>query len=371
MMKKSARYFVAMSVAFVTLTGACRKAPEPAAVGVAEAEAKPAPAGTVSLTPESVKGGGIAVEAARMIDAARTVRALGEFEFDPRRMAEVSARTAGRIERLSANLGDRVAAGQVLAEIYSPDYLSLQAEVLLAGERAVRLKGDPDGPSAASFLDASRKKLLPLGLIEADIDALLSSRSIRPTLALRTPIPGVVIAARAITGGQVDPASTIFQIADPSVLRACVHIYEKDLVSVRTGLESVLTTQAYPGLTFKGRLVFIGATMDDKTRTIEGRIEVANPDGRLKPGMFVEASLRTLEGRSALIVPEGAVQEVQAHPAVFVRTGPTTFVLRPVETGARADGAVEITKGLADGEMVVTAGAFLLKSELLKKSLGD
>ena len=316
-MKKHILLLLTISVLLAAASWACRRAPAPASAETEAGEAPTVPVGTVSLTPESMKGGGIAVEAARMIDAARTVRALGEFEFDPRRMAEVSARTAGRIEKLGAYLGDRVAAGQVLAEVYSPDYLALQSEVLLAAERAVRLKGDPDGPSAASFLNASRKKLLPLGLAEGEIDALLSTRDVRPTLALRAPISGVVIAARAIAGGQVDAAATLFQIADPSTLWACVHIYEKDLGSVRTGLEAILATQAYPGSAFKGRLVFIGATMDDKTRTIEGRIEVANPDGKLKPGMFVEASLRTPEDRRVLVVPEGAVQEVQSHPARF------------------------------------------------------
>jgi cobalt-zinc-cadmium efflux system membrane fusion protein len=125
------------------------------------------------------------------------------------------------------------------------------------------------------------------------------------------------------------------------------------------------------GAEFRGRLFFLGTTMDDKTRTIEGRIEVANPDGRLKAGMFVEASLRTDEDRTALVVPEGAIQEVQSRPAVFVRTAPGTFVLRPVEVGEHLDSSVEITNGLAAGDQVVVAGAFLLKSELLKKSLGD
>ncbi len=368
-MRKIALPLFPISVALLILTGACRKAAEPPAAEAGESAAKPA--GTITLTPEAVKGGGIAVEPARWIEAVRTVRAPGEFELDPRREAEVGARTTGRIDTLSAYLGDRVAAGQVLAEIFSPDFLALQSEVLLAGERAARLKGGPDEAMTASLLDAARKKLRPLGLAEQDIDALLACRSIRQNLEIRSPLSGVVILSQAVSGGQVDSATILFRIADPSVLRARVDIYEKDLSSVRIGNEASLSTQAYPGQTFRGRLVFIGATMDAKTRTVEGRIEIPNTEGRLKPGMFVEARLQTPEGRKALIVPEWAVQEVQSRPIVFVRTGPTAFAVRPVETGEHIDGSVEILKGLAEGESVVTAGAFLLKSELLKSSLGD
>lgn len=370
-MRKRALKLSAISMMFAALVGACREAPAHPDAEARAAEAGHAPAGTIALTPEAVKGGGFAFEAARMIDAARSVKALGELEFDPRRMAEVAARTAGRVEKLSAYLGDRVAAGQVLAEIYSPDYLALQAEVLMAGERSARLKGGPDETTTAALLNAARKKLHPLGIAEEEIDALLASRSLRPNLEVRSPLSGIVIAAEAIAGGYVEASAALFRVADPSVLRARVHIYEKDLASVRTGIEAVLSAQAYPGALVKGRLIFIAATMDEATRTIEGRIEIANPDGRLKPGMFVEAGLRMPEDRRILVVPEAAVQEVMSQTAVFVQTGPTTFILRPIEVGERLEGVVEIAKGLAEGEKVVTAGAFILKSELLKSLLGD
>jgi membrane fusion protein, heavy metal efflux system len=368
-MKTRTALIVASIVWLTAFAPACRRAapPEPSR----SEESPAAPAGTVVLTPESMKGGGIAAEAVRTVRTVRAVQAMGEFEFNAKHVAEVPARASGRIERLNAYLGDRVAAGQVLAEITTPDYLALQAEVLLAGERAARLKGEADGPSALAVLDAVRKKLVLLGLSDREIDDLLSSKAVRGTLALRAPIAGVVVGNGAVAGGPVEPATVLFRIADPSTLWAVVRIFEKDLAAVRPGMEALLTTRAYPGTGFRGLLFFIGPIMEDKTRTVEGRIEVANPDGRLKAGMFVQAALRTPEERSALVVPEGAIQEVQSQPAVFVQTGPTSFLLRPVETGEHVDGAVEILKGLADGEKVVVAGAFLLKSELLKKILGD
>jgi multidrug efflux pump subunit AcrA (membrane-fusion protein) len=371
MMKTRTLPIFALATLLAAFAAGCRDTSAPGPAEAGEFPAGIAPAGTVVLTAEAVRGGGISVQEARLVRLSRTVRALGEFEFSSRLMAEVSARASGRIERLTAYLGDRVAAGQVLAEITAPDYLALQAETLLAGERAARLKAEADGPSAAAVLDAVRKKLFLLGVSDREIDDLLSTRTIRATLAVRAPIAGVVIESAAVAGGPVEPATVLFRVADPSRLWAAVRVYEKDLASVRTGMEAVLTTRAYPEAEFHGRLFFIGATMDDKTRTVEGRIEVANPDGRLKSGMFVEAALRMDGDRQAVVVPEAAIQEVQSRPAVFVQTGPGTFVLRPIEAGEHSGGSVEVVQGLAEGEKIVTAGAFLLKSELLKKSLGD
>ena len=200
-MKKRVLILVAISFLVAAMSGACRKAPAPPAAEAGEAEAGHAPAGTVSLTPEAVKGGGIAVEEARAIDAARSVKALGELEFDARRVAGVTARTAGRIEKLAAYLGDRVAAGPVLAEIYSPDYLAVQAEVLLAGERAARLKGGPEEEAARPF---SKRP--------GESSSLWAFRSRRSTPSSRPgpsarisrsarPCSGVVIASQAVSGG--------------------------------------------------------------------------------------------------------------------------------------------------------------------------
>ncbi len=210
-MKRIALIALPISILILASTPACRRTAGPEEAEAAED--KPGPAGTITLTPEAVAGGGIAVEPARMIEAVRTVQAPGEFEFDPRRVADVSARAAGRIEKLAAYAGDRVAAGQVLAEIYSPDYLALQSELLLAGERAGRLEEGPDAAPAAALLQAARKKLYPLGLSDREVDAILASRSIRPVLELRSPLTGVVVSAQAVSGSQAEAATILFRIA--------------------------------------------------------------------------------------------------------------------------------------------------------------
>lgn len=350
---------------------ACRPDPAPVEVGHKEEESAHAPAGTVVLSSEAMTDGGIAVAQAKTAVLAGRIFVPGELGFNVRRLAEVSARVEGRIERVMAVSGDRVSAGQLLAEIYSREFLAAQAEVLQAAARAVRLRGDPEESAAGAFFQAARRKLLPLGWEDKDIDALIAAGEPRPYLSVRAPFSGAIIEAPALPGAHVDMGAPLFKLADPSRLWARVHIFEKDLAALRPGSEAVLLTQAFPGREFPGRLVLIGAVMDEKTRTVEGRVEVANADGSLRAGMFVEAALSSGEERTAVVVPAAALQEFQSRPVVFVRTDASTFLLRPVETGARAAGEIEITHGLAAGEWVVTAGGFLLKSELLKSRLVD
>ena len=355
------------AVAIVACRGAAEK-PVPADDHEAHEET---PAGTVVLTPEAVKGGGITLEPARIQAVALSVRALGDLEFDARRVAGVSARASGRIERLSAYAGDRVVAGQILAEIYSRDYLAVQAEVLSAAGRAARLSGGADEAAARSFYDAARRKLASFGPTPAEIDALVASGEARGLVAVKAPLSGVVLESRAVAGASVAEGEALFKLADPSTLWACVRLSEKDLAAVRPGMTAVLKTQAYPGREFRGRLVLVGAALDASTRTVEGRVELANPDGALKPGMYVEAALESSETRPVLTVPAASVQEFSIGRVVFVEVGPTAFALRPVETGETIGGRIEIRAGLADGELVVTTGGFFLKSELMKASLGD
>jgi RND family efflux transporter MFP subunit len=259
----------------------------------------------------------------------------------------------------------------VLAEIYSRDYLAHQYEVIQAAERAVRLAGTPDEEAARAFLKAARAKLLPLGVTQPEIDALVSTKSVQGLLPVRAPFGGRIIEQVALVGDGVEPGTSLFRIADLSMLWAGVRIYEKDLAAVRPGMEAVFRTQAFPGEEFRGRLVLVEAVMDEKTRTVEGRVEVANPAERLKPGMYIEAFIAAGDQRRALVVPESALQDYQSRPVVFVQTGPGAYELRLVETGERTGGRIEIVRGLSEGEVVVTSGSFILKSEMLKATMGE
>ncbi|MEW5901673.1 MAG: efflux RND transporter periplasmic adaptor subunit, partial [Acidobacteriota bacterium] len=326
----------------------CRKSPPAEAEGPHPERNASAP-NSVRLTEEAVRTGGIAVEPARLVETVHSISGVGELEFNSRRLVNLTARAAGRIESLAAFRGERVVAGQALAEIFSRDYLAFQADILQAAERAARLRGTPDEQSALAFLDAARAKLLPLGVTEEEIDALISTKALRPFLTVRAPFGGRIIEQAAVAGDGVEPGASLFRLADLSTLWASIRIYEKDLSAIRTGVEAILRAQAFPGEEFRGRLVLVGAVVDDKTRTVEGRVEVRNPTERLKPGMYIEASILCGEKHRALVIPESALQEFQSRPVVFVHTAPGVYELRLVETGERTGGHVEILRGLAEG----------------------
>lgn len=348
----------------------CRNSPSPKREDHS-AQGSPGSPTSIHLTEQAVRTGGIVVETARLVEMDRRIVSVGELGFNGRRLAHLTARVRGRIETIACFRGESVVEGQVLAEIYSQEYLALQSEVLQASEREVRLRGTPDAAAARTFLEAARARLLPLGLAQAELDALILTKSIRPLLAVRAPLGGRIIEQAAVVGDGVEPGASLFRLADLSTLWASIRVYEKDLAAVRPGAEAVLRTQAFPGEEFRGRLVLLGGVMDEKTRTVEGRAEVANARERLKPGMYVEAFLSAGEKRRALVIPESALQDFQSRPLVFVQTGPGVFELRLVETGERSEGGIEIVRGLAEAEEVVVSGSFLLKSEMLKKTMGD
>jgi Cu(I)/Ag(I) efflux system membrane fusion protein len=326
----------------------------------------------ITLTASAWAAGDIRTAKATLLVFRRRIEAPGGLEFNPRRLAHLTARTPGRVERVLAFSGDRVRAGQVLAEIYSPDFMSLQAEYLQAAERMQRLGANPEeAPAARAILDSARQRLLLVGATAGEVDGLAAVPVPRPLLAVRAPFAGAIIEAGLLAGDHVELGANLFRLADPSVLWASLHIREEDMASLQAGAGAELWTQAYPGEVFRGLLLLIGDVLDEKTRTVTGRVEVANPAGRLKAGMFVEAALESGAGRTALAIPEAAVQDDEGRSIVFVLIGGRRFARREIETGERFDGQVEVLKGLAAGEAVATSGSFLLKSEMRKGGLED
>jgi len=358
----------AILVAWLFLPACKTKSREEAIVQRAE-ETAPS---SVTLTSEGVKTAGIQTAEAEIRPVIRTIHAAGEINFNPKRLAHVTARTAGRIEQLLVYPGERVQKGQLLLSLYSQDFLMLQAELLQASERFKRLQNDQAEQSTAKgLLDSARSRLRLFDISDAELDEIEKTGSIKTLLPVRAPLGGNISESAVTAGDYVELGASLFKIADLSTVWVHVHIFEKDLSLIRLGSEVALRAGAFPGREFRGRLFQIGTVVDEKNRTIEGRIELANPAGDLRPGMFVEAELISAAEAKSLFVPGAAVQDFQNKKVVFVRTGENTFVRRDVETGMTLDGFVEILKGLEIKEVVATNGSFFLKSELLKKGLEE
>lgn len=371
-MKKFAQWIAGAALPALLLAAGCRDEALLESGRQAEGKVPPAASISVTLTPEGVAAAHIKIEPVSIRTLARRITASGELGFNARRLAHLTARTPGRVERVFVVRGDRVRKGQVLAEIYCPDYMTLQAEYLLAAERARRQSGDPaDAAQARALIDSSRERLILLGASPDEVDGLDTLSAPRPFLLVRATLPGTVLEAGVLAGDWVDLGASLFRLADLSTLWAILHIQEKDLSLLKSEAEVVLRSQAYPGEDFRGRLVLVGDVVDAGTRTVEGRVEVPNPSGKLKPGMYVDASIAAAGERAAIAVPEAAIQDDEGRSVVFVRTGERMFTRHEVTAGERFAGYVEILTGLTEGETVVTSGGFLLKSELRKVGLED
>ena len=350
-------------------SAACR----PGSVGEPEEQAgAPAAPDSITLSPEAVRTAGIQTTAAELLPVVRTVHATGEISLDPRRRAHVTARTSGRIEGLAAYPGDLVRAGQTLLSLYCPDFLMLQTELLQAVARLKTPAADAAERASSEALAASVKdRLRTLGLADEDISGVERAGVPMPLLPVRAPISGSVVESSITAGDHVELGASLFRIADLSTVRAVLHVYEKDLAAIAPGADVVLRSASAPGREYRGRLFRLGNVVDEKTRTVEALVDLPNPAGELRQGLYLEAEISVPAAASALFVPEAAVLEIGSRKVVFVRTGENAFALRDVETGPASAGRVEIVSGLKAGEVVAAAGSFFIKSELLKQSFGE
>jgi len=336
--------------------GACRKkntpdqsmAEMPGMSGASQA------ADTSGVRIERGEAGRLGITFARASDRAITtsVRAVGVLKYAEPRQAYVNARVNGWVEKLYADyVGKSVTAGEPLLALYSPDLVSAQEEYLLAR----RLRDDT--------LAASARRRLTLWDIPADqIDSLEARGSVTRTLTLRAPRSGEIVEKNVIEGQAVQAGTNLFLIADRAELWVDIAIFEQDVAGVRVGTPATIIVDALPGRTFQGRVTFIYPQLDEKTRTLTARVEVANASGGLRPGMFATAEL-SRAGRRAVSVPLTAVLPTGTKDLVFVNRGDGRFVPREVRVGARGDSLVEIVQGVRAGDEVVASATYLLDSE--------
>ncbi len=331
-----------------------------------------AAAGEVSLSPEAVRTAGIQTAAVERRTFLPSVKATGSVSFNRKRYVRVSPRVAGRVEKVLAFPGDRVAAGQVLFELFSSELMAIEGEYVQIQGRVTggaRTRTAEDATLDAELLASTETKLRLLGFTAPDLESLRSARAPLPTFLVRAPLAGTIVETEVLPGSAVEAGSCLAELADLSALWVLAEVYEKDLAAVAPGARSEMAVAAYPGEIFAGTLTQVGSVMDEQTRTVKCRLEVGNPAGRLKPGMFAEIRIFASGPISFLAVPEEAVRTTEGRAVAFVETAAGRYARRAVETGRSVDGFVEILKGLSAGERVVTSGSFDVKAEMLKGGL--
>lgn len=233
----------------------------------------------------------------------------------------------------------------------------------LAAEKALRI--------AQNAVEVAGRRLHIFGLCEADIDKLGEEpHEALSRYELRAPISGEVIERRAVIGEAVDEQVALYTVADMSTMWLELSVPQRDAVLLSLGQPVAFTSDGLAGEVFRGRLVWIAAQVDDRTRTVRARAVLPNENGRIRAKMFGTARIILHADGAVLSVPENAVQTDGACQLVFVRKNEVLFEPRKVVLGAVADGYVEILAGLAPGEPVVTTGSFLMKTEILKSHIG-
>lgn len=310
--------------------------------------------------------------------------ATGAITYDQNRVSHIGPRTEGRILSLQADLGDRLRSGQVLAVLESPEVGATRADLHEAEsmveiarenyERERRLE-EQGISSRRELLEAERElRQAEAALLRAGerLQALGAGHGEGSQFTVTAPFEGVVVEKHATRGEVVGPSDQLFTVADLGRLWIELDVYERDLRRVALGQPVQVTTTAYPDRTFEGEIVYIGDILDAARRTVRARVEVENPGGALRPGMFARAGIRVSGSSTVVVVPRQAVQTVEDRQVVWVPGDePGHFTARPVEVGQTLEGnRIEVLSGLEPGERIVTEGAFTLKAQLSKGEFG-
>jgi multidrug efflux pump subunit AcrA (membrane-fusion protein) len=322
-------------------------------------------ASAVTLSPEAIRASGIATVSAARESLSGAIRAVGTIEIDETKQVRVSARVAGRIEKLYAGFtGQAVRAGAPLYEIYSPELVATEREYLLSLENRRMLSGaTPDTVRAADELvAASRDRLRLWGIGPEQIAALERDRKPELALTYRSPITGTVLQKTAVDGQYVTEGTELYLLADLSTVWLMAQVYEYELGRLRIGQTADVSVSAIPGRTLHGRIAFIEPVLDRETRSARVRIALPNPEGILKPGMFADARLE-IPAAPSLVIPTSALIDTGARRLVYVEVSPNTFAARDVRTGVASGDRVTVLEGLAEGDRVVAAAAFFVDSQ--------
>jgi RND family efflux transporter MFP subunit len=224
--------------------------------------------------------------------------------------------------------------------------------------------------SHATEVASARQRLLQLGLQAEQVQALTSRKQIVSTVTVTAPIYGVITGRTANLGQVVAMGQELVVVTDLSEVWAVGDVYEQDFAAVRVGSEAVITMPAYPGITLRGRVAYIDPRVDPQARTAKVRVELPNPDGRLRLGMYVTMAFRTRGSAPAVLVPRAAVQTLGDRQVVFLpaKGEEGKFILRDVRLGALVGESYTVLSGLRPGEVVVTDGSFFLRSESLRNA---
>jgi membrane fusion protein, copper/silver efflux system len=305
----------------------------------------------LELMPGQVPG--MTITTVKQVELPGILETSGQVTFDDRRVATIVSRVNGRIEATRVSQWDNVARGEPIVELYSPDFMTAEAEYLqaLATSKLSLAPGIGETQGLAGELVlAAKRKLELLGMEDADIRAL---RAPNPTVWMRAPISGTALEKKALRGAQISPGDILYTLGTLNDVWITADIYEADLARVHGGQQLEAVATAFPDEVFKGVISRISPNIDPATHTLQIRCEVRNPGLKLKPQMLARVKIVTGSGSAVVVPQESLVFETDAYYA-FVDIGDNRIERRKVVIGPwNRQGYVRVISGLEAGERVV------------------
>ncbi|MGB0936407.1 MAG: efflux RND transporter periplasmic adaptor subunit [Colwellia sp.] len=315
-------------------------------------------AGTIRISSDVVNNLGVRTAKASYKSLHTEINTVGYVTYDEDRLVHIHPRVQGWIEKLHVKaIGDPVKKGQPLYEIYSPELVNAQEELLLALDR-----------KNSRLITAAQNRLAALQLPKSAITQLRKSKKVQQTITFHAPQNGVVENLKIREGFFVKPGSTLMSIGDLSEVWVEAEVFERQAGQVKSGTPVTMTLDYLPGKTWQGQVDYIYPTLDPKTRTVKVRLRFSNKEGDFKPNMFAQIAIHTTGDESALLIPKEALIRTGNQDRVVLALGEGSFKSVAVRVGRYDSESVEILEGLNDGELVVSSAQFLLDSESSKSS---
>ena len=317
---------------------------------------------TVKVSLDKIQRTGVRTEKVAAMPLTRTVRGIGTVEHDESLLRIVTVRSDGYIEDLYVNkTGQHVKEGEPLFRFYSPQIQLAQADLMVS----MRAEGASAKSDASRNVEGAIQRLRNLDVPQSRIDEVRNSLTNPRTIDWASPATGDVIEKNVIEGQRVMAGDELFRIADHARVWVVAEIAEADIAAIKVGSPATVTLRALADEPHEGEVSFIyPEMMKPETRTISVRIELPNPDGKIKTGMYADVVFQADDGDApALAVPDNAVINSGTRQVVLVAKGEGRFEPREVKLGRRGEGYTEITSGLQLGEEIVTSATFLIDSE--------
>lgn len=322
---------------------------------------------TVSINPVVVQNMNVQTAMVERRDLDQEIRTVGYLEYDQERMVTVTTKYSGWVEKVYVNyVGEPVSQGQPLFEIYSPELVQTEQELLsaIAYARKFDASSTEAGRRAEALVGSARERLRYWDISSDQIDNLERTGEVFRTLQMVAPASGLVMKRMAgLEGMRVQPGMEVYHIADMRSLWLAVEIFEHQVAQIDVGSVADIDLTYFPGEVFSGTVRFVEPEFSEATRTLQVKIEVPNRDGRLKSGMFGIVRFHPTAAHQALVVPTQSILRTGQRSVVIVDLGGGTFAPREVLTGHEGGGYVEILEGLDEHDRIVTSSQFLIDSE--------